>query len=112
MSDSPGFSIVDQKEKHRRPFGEIITPPRNLSQRLCLCRSALRLRSRLSRQKILKQMGLYALANTYHLWLRPGDELIACAGGLRKTATNWDQPILTDSGFQVYLWSRQPQYHS
>ena len=42
------------------------------------------------------------LSNTYHLWLRPGDELIARAGGLHKFM-NWDQPILTDSGgFQVY----------
>lgn len=42
------------------------------------------------------------LSNTYHLWLRPGDELVAEAGGLHKFM-NWDQPILTDSGgFQVY----------
>lgn len=51
----------------------------------------------------LKQMGLgIILSNTYHLWLRPGDELIARAGGLHKFM-NWDQAILTDSGgFQVY----------
>ena len=51
----------------------------------------------------LKQMGSgIVLSNTYHLWLRPGDELIARAGGLHKFM-NWDQAILTDSGgFQVY----------
>ena len=51
----------------------------------------------------LKQMGSgIILANTYHLWLRPGDELVAKAGGLHKFM-NWDQAILTDSGgFQVY----------
>ncbi len=41
------------------------------------------------------------LSNTYHLWLRPGDELITRTGGLHKFM-NWDQPILTDvvaSGF-------------
>lgn len=51
----------------------------------------------------LKEMGAeFILSNTYHLWLRPGDELIAKAGGLHKFM-NWDQPILTDSGgFQVF----------
>jgi len=42
------------------------------------------------------------LANTYHLYLRPGDELIANLGGLH-TFMHWDRPILTDSGgFQVF----------
>lgn len=42
------------------------------------------------------------LSNTYHLYLRPGDELIAEAGGLHKFM-NWDGAILTDSGgFQVF----------
>jgi len=45
------------------------------------------------------------LANTYHLFLRPGDELIKSAGGLHKFM-NWDKPILTDSGgFQVFSLS-------
>lgn len=42
------------------------------------------------------------LANTYHLYLRPGDEVIAQLGGLH-TFMHWDRPILTDSGgFQVF----------
>ncbi|MDO5716730.1 MAG: tRNA guanosine(34) transglycosylase Tgt [Tissierellia bacterium] len=42
------------------------------------------------------------LSNTYHLFLRPGDELIKKAGGLHRFM-NWDRPILTDSGgFQVF----------
>ena len=42
------------------------------------------------------------LANTYHLWMQPGDELIARAGGLHKFM-NWDGPIFTDSGgFQIF----------
>lgn len=42
------------------------------------------------------------LSNTYHLFLRPGHELIKEAGGLHKFM-NWDRPILTDSGgFQVF----------
>ena len=42
------------------------------------------------------------LSNTYHLHVRPGDELIKKLGGLHKFM-NWDRPILTDSGgFQVF----------
>ncbi len=42
------------------------------------------------------------LSNTYHLYLRPGDEIVKAAGGLHKFM-NWDYPILTDSGgFQVF----------
>lgn len=42
------------------------------------------------------------LANTYHLWLRPGEDIIDSAGGLHKFM-HYDGPILTDSGgFQVF----------
>ena len=46
------------------------------------------------------------LSNTYHLWLRPGNDIIKEAGGLHKFM-NWDLPILTDSGgFQVFSLSK------
>lgn len=42
------------------------------------------------------------LANTYHLWLRPGEDIVAHCGGLHKFM-NYDRPILTDcGGFQVF----------
>lgn len=42
------------------------------------------------------------LSNTYHLWLRPGEDIVAHAGGLHKFM-NYSGPILTDSGgFQVF----------
>jgi queuine tRNA-ribosyltransferase len=45
------------------------------------------------------------LSNTYHLYLRPGPEIIAEAGGLHRFM-GWDRPILTDSGgFQVFSLS-------
>ncbi|MEH7074177.1 tRNA guanosine(34) transglycosylase Tgt [Neobacillus drentensis] len=54
----------------------------------------------------LKEMGAgIILSNTYHLWLRPGHEIIREAGGLHKFM-NWDRAILTDSGgFQVFSLS-------
>ena len=51
----------------------------------------------------LKEIGCQVeLSNTYHLHLRPGDEIVHQMGGLHKFM-NWDRPILTDSGgFQVF----------
>ena len=54
----------------------------------------------------LKEIGAgIILSNTYHLWLRPGNDIVKEAGGLHKFM-NWDRPILTDSGgFQVFSLS-------
>ncbi len=51
----------------------------------------------------LKDLGCQVeLSNTYHLHLRPGDDVVHDMGGLHKFM-NWDKPILTDSGgFQVF----------
>lgn len=51
----------------------------------------------------LKEIGCQVeLSNTYHLHLRPGDNVVKELGGLHKFM-NWDRPILTDSGgFQVF----------
>ena len=51
----------------------------------------------------IKEMGSgVILSNTYHLWLRPGADIVEKAGGLHKFM-NYDGPILTDSGgFQVF----------
>lgn len=51
----------------------------------------------------LKEVGAQVmLCNTYHLHVRPGDDKVFQLGGLHKF-TNWDRPILTDSGgFQVF----------
>ena len=47
------------------------------------------------------------LSNTYHLWLRPGEDIVAKAGGLHKFM-NYDGPILTDSGgFQVFSLAKK-----
>ncbi len=54
----------------------------------------------------LKDLGTQVLlCNTYHLHLRPGDDVVAGQGGLHQF-TKWDKPILTDSGgFQVFSLS-------
>src|SRR6266853_2002023 len=55
----------------------------------------------------LRQAGVQmVLANTYHLALRPGAEIVAELGGLHRFM-GWDGPILTDSGgFQVFSLAR------
>ncbi|ENJ9655737.1 tRNA guanosine(34) transglycosylase Tgt [Clostridium botulinum] len=55
----------------------------------------------------LKEIGCQVeLSNTYHLHLRPRDEVVKKMGGLHKFM-NWDRPILTDSGgFQVFSLSK------
>ncbi len=59
------------------------------------------------RPEQVKEMGAeIILSNTYHLWMRPGHDLIKDAGGLHKYM-NWDRAILTDSGgFQVFSLGR------
>src|SRR5690606_41693584 len=58
------------------------------------------------RQEELREMNAQIiLGNTYHLYLRPGHELVERMGGLHKFMA-WDRPILTDSGgFQVFSLS-------
>jgi queuine tRNA-ribosyltransferase len=58
------------------------------------------------RPRDLRELGAtLILANTYHLYLRPGDELVRDLGGLHRFM-GWDSPILTDSGgFQVFSLS-------
>ena len=52
------------------------------------------------------------LSNTYHLWLRPGEDIVAKAGGLHNFM-NYDGPILTDSGgFQVFSLAKNKKKDS
>ena len=56
----------------------------------------------LSKEELIDCNSGIILANTYHLWLRPGEDIIDRCGGLHKFM-NWDRPILTDcGGFQVF----------
>lgn len=60
----------------------------------------------LSPEEVKETKAGIILANTYHLWLRPGDDIVKKAGGLHKFM-NYDGPILTDSGgFQVFSLAR------
>lgn len=59
----------------------------------------------MSPEELKEMKAQIILSNTYHLYLRPGDDIVKEAGGLH-TFMNWDRPILTDSGgFQVFSLS-------
>jgi queuine tRNA-ribosyltransferase len=53
-------------------------------------------------EELVENGAQVVLSNTYHLYLRPGHEIIKELGGLHKFM-NWQRPLLTDSGgFQIY----------
>ena len=62
-------------------------------------------------QEALKELDAeIILSNTYHLYLRPGSDLVEEMGGLHKWM-NWDRPILTDSGgFQVFSLAQDKNF--
>src|SRR5699024_5703890 len=60
----------------------------------------------MSPEELIEMNAQIILSNTYHLWLRPGEDIVKEAGGLHKFM-NWDRPILTDSGgLQVFSVSK------
>lgn len=92
-----------KKEKHTGArLGEIITPHGTFQTPMFMPVGTLATVKSMSPEE-LKEMGSQIiLSNTYHLWLRPGADLVEEAGGLHKFM-NWDKGILTDSGgFQVF----------
>jgi len=77
------------------PHGEILTPSFVVVGTKGTVKS-------LSSEEIKNAENQVVLANTYHLYLQPGDELVRDAGGLHKFM-NWQGPMMTDSGgFQVF----------
>lgn len=103
MTEHPIKYRLIKKEKHTGArLGELITPHGTFPTPMFMPVGTLATVKTMAPEE-LKEMGAgVILSNTYHLWLRPGDELIAKAGGLHQFM-NWDQPILTDSGgFQVW----------
>ena len=95
------FKVVDKTNKARRGeyttrHGVIETPVfMNVATQAAI-------KGALSGEDLKSINCQIALANTYHLHIRPGDEIIRGQGGLHKFMA-WDGPILTDSGgFQIF----------
>src|SRR5688572_27615795 len=98
--DGFGFTLLKTDGRARR--GEIQTP-HGVIQTPAFMPVGTRGAVKSITQRDLADLGAeIILGNTYHLYLKPGDELIARAGGLHKFI-GWNRPILTDSGgYQVF----------
>ncbi|MCT3528135.1 tRNA guanosine(34) transglycosylase Tgt [Latilactobacillus curvatus] len=92
-----------KKEKHTGArLGEIVTPHGTFKTPMFMPVGTQASVKTIAPEE-LKEMGAgIILSNTYHLWLRPGEDIVEKAGGLHKFM-NWDRGVLTDSGgFQVF----------
>lgn len=102
MSDSPYFEITKKDEASRARTGVIHTAHGDVLTPQFLPIGTKGTIKTVTSEEIKFWGATMVLANTYHLWQRPGDALIYKAGGLHKFM-NWKGPIFTDSGgFQVF----------
>lgn len=96
------FKIIHKSKKSKARIGVIFTPHGKIKTPNFLPIATRGAVKNLTPQE-LKKIGVeIILANTYHLFQRPGDKLIGKFGGLHRFI-NWPRPILTDSGgYQVF----------
>ena len=93
---------VKQKSSGFARIGELVTPHGKIETPVFMPVGTQATVKGLEPEEIKSLGAQIILSNTYHLYMRPGTEIIGHAGGLHKFM-NWDKPILTDSGgFQVF----------
>jgi len=96
------FEIIKKSKKSKARVGKIHTPHGVIDTPMFMPVGTMATVKTMSPRNLNEIGAQIILGNTYHLYLRPGDELIKAAGGLHKFMS-WDKPILTDSGgFQVF----------
>lgn len=100
------FKLLKQDKKTRARLGEITTSRGTIKTPVFMPVSTKATVKTMTPEE-LKELGAeIILGNAYHLYLRPGIDLIEKAGGLHRFM-NWDGPILTDSGgYQIFSLSR------
>jgi len=96
------FKIIAKDKNTKARAGELTTPHGVLKTPLFFPVATQATVKTLSNEDII-ECGIQAiLSNTYHLYLRPGVDILKKAGGLHKFM-GWDRPILTDSGgYQIF----------
>lgn len=106
MQESVGkFEVLEQSESHART-GRLHTAHGVVETPIFMPVGTKATVKAMLPEELVENGAQIILGNTYHLHLRPGDELIKEMGGLHKFM-NWDKPILTDSGgFQVFSLSQ------
>ncbi len=102
MKNAIDFKIEKKIAGELGRAGELVTPHgKILTPSFVVVGTKATVKSVTPKQLIQNEVQV-VLANTYHLYLQPGDEIVKEAGGLHKFM-NWNGPIMTDSGgFQVF----------
>lgn len=96
------FKLLKKSSECNARLGEVTTARGKISTPIFMPVGTLATVKTLTPEELIQTKAEIILGNTYHLYLRPGTDVIKKAGGLHKFM-NWDKPILTDSGgFQVF----------
>ncbi len=97
----PGFKFTLEARVGQARAGELVTPHGTVMTPVFMPVGTKASVKALSPEDVAQAGAEILLGNTYHLYLRPGDELVKQFGGLHQFM-RWDKPILTDSGgYQV-----------
>lgn len=96
------YDIKHRSQKTAARIGVLKTPHGEIETPVYMPVGTLATVKALTPEQIKETGAQILLSNTYHLYLRPGQDIVAGAGGLHKFM-GWDKPILTDSGgFQIF----------
>jgi len=96
------FKLIKRDKNSKARCGLITTPHGEIETPVFMPVGTQATVKTLSNQDLITSGIGIILSNTYHLYLRPGEEIIKKAGGLHNFC-GWDRPILTDSGgFQIF----------
>jgi len=102
MKDAVGFELLKRDEGTRARRGRLNTPHGAVETPVFMPVGTAATVKAVKPDDVKDLGARIILANTYHLYLRPGHEVVKRAGGLHRYM-GWDGPILTDSGgFQVF----------
>ncbi|RSL34400.1 tRNA guanosine(34) transglycosylase Tgt [Salibacterium salarium] len=99
------YELIKTCKQSGARLGKIHTPHGSIDTPIFMPVGTLATVKTLSPDELDEMAAQVILSNTYHLWLRPGEDIVQEAGGLHSFM-NWDKPILTDSGgYQVFSLS-------
>ena len=96
------FEVTHKDQKTRARTGKITTPHGTAETPMFMPVGTAASVKFISPEELYGMKAQVILANTYHLWLRPGTQVLEEAGGVHRFM-NYDGPVLTDSGgYQVF----------
>src|SRR5690625_101146 len=100
------YELIKTCKQTGARLGKVHTPHGSIDTPMFMPVGTLATVKTMSPEELVHMDAQIILSNTYHLWLRPGEDIVKEAGGLHEFM-NWKRPILTDSGgFQVFSLSK------